>query len=54
MSSDDGEEPIGTETQALCARSELRLTRFPFDGTNGRDWIIHNYVDLDNTTGLRD
>ena len=30
-----------------CALSELKITRFPLDGVNGRDWMINNYVDLD-------
>ena len=27
---------------------------WPIAGTDGRDWVINNYVDLDATTGMRD
>lgn len=50
-SSFDGEEPIGTETQALCMRGEVSLTRFPLNGTNGTTYMINNYVDRDPAQG---
>jgi murein DD-endopeptidase MepM/ murein hydrolase activator NlpD len=30
-----------------CKLSDLRITRFPLDGTNGTSFMIRNYVDLD-------
>jgi murein DD-endopeptidase MepM/ murein hydrolase activator NlpD len=30
-----------------CPNGTLTLTRFPLDGTNGRDYMIANYLDLD-------
>jgi hypothetical protein len=38
---------------AECETDELSL-RWPMGGTDGVQWVINNYVDLDATTGLRD
>ncbi len=37
--------------QAAAACTGLQLTRWPLDGTNGVDWVIHNYTDRDAATG---
>jgi len=34
-------------TPPSCALSDFTIARFPLDGSNGRDWMINNYVDLD-------
>lgn len=48
--------PAEKATQALrsCNASELKLTRFPLNGSNAREWLINNYFDLDTGSGLRD
>jgi len=38
-----------------CKAADLTFTVWPLDGTNGKDWMINNYVDLNPApTALRD
>ncbi len=51
----DPSSPSPAPLARSCALSDLSITRFPFDGANGRDWMINNYVDLDpSSPGLAD
>lgn len=36
-----------SESARTCDPANLKLTHWPLDGTQGRDWIVNNYVDLD-------
>jgi murein DD-endopeptidase MepM/ murein hydrolase activator NlpD len=40
-------EEIADSEQALCNASEVTISQFPLAGTNGRNWMINNYLDLD-------
>jgi murein DD-endopeptidase MepM/ murein hydrolase activator NlpD len=46
----DGRTHHTERTPRSCAAAALAITRFPFDGINGRDWMINNYVDLDGAS----
>ena len=37
----------GLHDAPSCAAADLKLTRFPLDGTNGQHYVINNYLDLD-------
>lgn len=44
---------FSTRSMAVCQNNELNL-QWPMQGTNGLDWVINNYVDLQPGLGLRD
>jgi murein DD-endopeptidase MepM/ murein hydrolase activator NlpD len=37
-----------------CLKSDLKFTAWPVSGSHGADWLIHNYTDLDATSGKKD
>ena len=42
--------PAGIKSALIapsCNPNDLRLTSWPLSGTNGRTWMVNNYVDLD-------
>jgi hypothetical protein len=47
--SDTGE--VVTEALTSCKATDLTIAKFPLKGTNGKTWMINNYVDLDPTAG---
>jgi murein DD-endopeptidase MepM/ murein hydrolase activator NlpD len=51
---DEGLSRHSVAAAPSCNVADLELTRWPLDGTNGRDWLINNYLDRDSTSGLRD
>jgi len=48
----DDSEDVASEQQATCQNGDVTFTVFPLSGTNGRNWMIVNYLDLDPTTSL--
>ena len=44
---------LSINAHARCQASELPLS-WPIGGSDSLNWVINNYVDLDNGTGIRD